>query len=86
MSCFKAFECLGFSITGVQIPRADALAHLMSGQEEAKREKVEALWESLTSFCHLGRHDRATPVHLTHGDGELAVVSTTLLLGYLAAP
>jgi hypothetical protein len=37
MSCFKAFECLGFSITGAQISRADALAHLMSGQEEAKR-------------------------------------------------
>jgi hypothetical protein len=86
MSCFKAFECLGFSITSGQIPRADALAHLMSGQEEPKRKKIEALWESLTSFCHLGRHDRAAPIHLTHADGELAVVCTTMLLTYLAAP
>lgn len=86
MSCFKAFECLGFNITGAQVPRADALGHLMSGQEEAKRKKVEAIWESLTGFCHLGRHERTTPVHLSHSDGELAVVATTLLLGYLAAP
>jgi hypothetical protein len=86
MSCFKAFECLGFSITGAPIPRADALAHLMCGQGKAKRKKIEALWDSLTSFCHLGRHDRAAPVQLTHGDGELAVVSTTLLLQYLASP
>lgn len=85
MSCFKAFECLGFSITGAQIPRADAVAHLMNGQEESKRKRIEALWETLTSFCHLGRHDRGAPVHLTHADGELAVVSTTMLLSYLAA-
>jgi len=86
MSCFKAFECLGFSIAGAQIPRADAVAHLMSGQEEAKRKRIEALWDTLTSFCHLGRHDRGAPVLLTHADGELAVVSTTMLLSYLAAP
>ncbi len=86
MSCFKAFECLGFSITGTQISRADALAHLMNGIEEVKRKKVEGLWETLTSFCHLGRHDRGAPVQLTNADGELAVVSTTMLLSYLAAP
>jgi len=86
LSCFKAFECLGFSITGTQIPRADALAHLMSGTEEAKRKKVEALWETLTSFCHLGRHERGAPVPLTHRDGELAIVATTVLLSSLAAP
>lgn len=86
MSCFKAFECLGFSIAGAQISRADALAHLLSGCEEAKRKKIEGLWETVTSFCHLGRHDRSAPVQLTHKDGELAVVSTTILLSYLAAP
>lgn len=85
MSCFKAFECLGFSITNIQIPRADALAHLMNGAEEAKRKKVEGIWETLTGFCHLGRHDRGAPVQLTHKDGELAVVSTTTLLNYLAS-
>jgi hypothetical protein len=60
----------------------------MNGIEEAKRKrkKVEGLWETLTSFCHLGRHDRGGPVRLTHADGELAVVSTTMHLRYLAAP
>lgn len=86
LSCFKAFECLGFSITGTQISRADALAHLMNGTEEAKRKKVEGLWETLTNFCHLGRHDRGAPVQITHADAELAVVSTTMLLSYLAPP
>jgi hypothetical protein len=86
MSCFKAFECLGFSVTGAQISRPDALAHLMSSVDEAKRKRVEGLWETLTSFWHLGRHDRGAPVQLTHADCELAVVSTTMLLSYLAAP
>jgi hypothetical protein len=86
MSCFKAFECLGFSIVGAEITRANAVAHLMSGQDEAKRKSIEAIWETLTRFCHLGRHDRGAPVQLTHADGELAVVLTTMLLSYLAAP
>ena len=86
MSCYKAFECLGFSITGVAIPRAAAVAHLMSGQEEIKREAIETLWDTVTKFYHLGRHDRGSPVQLTHADGELAVVSATALLRYLARP
>jgi hypothetical protein len=84
MSCFKAFECLGYSISGAQLTRADVLANLMNGQEESKREKTKALWEPLSESCHLGRHDKAAPVHITHADGELAVVSTTALLRYLA--
>jgi len=58
----------------------------MNAHEEAKHKEIEALWESLTGFCHLGRHARGTPVRLTHSDGELAVVSTTMLFKYLAAP
>ena len=84
MSCFKAFECLGYSISGAQITRADVLADLLNGQEEAMREKIKALWASLSDYCHLGRHDKGAPVHLTHADGELAVVSATVLLRYLA--
>jgi hypothetical protein len=84
MSCFKAFECLGYSISGAQLTRADVLADLMTGQEDAKREKIKTLWESLSEYCHLGRHDKGPPVQLTHADGELAVVSATVLLRYLA--
>jgi hypothetical protein len=84
MSCFKAFECLGYSISGAQLTRADVLADLLNGQEEAKREKIKALWASLSDYCHLGRHDKGAPVQLTHADGELAVVSATVLLRYLA--
>jgi hypothetical protein len=86
MFCYKAFECLGFSITGAQVSRADAIAHLMNNQEEVKRKKTEALWEAVTSFCHLGRHDKSAPVRLNHADGELAFVSATMLLRYLANP
>jgi len=86
MSCFKAFECLGFDISGAQMVRSDVLAHLMSGQEESKREKIKELWKSISEYCHLGRHDKGAPVQLTHADGELAVVYTTMLLRYLAAP
>ena len=84
MSCFKAFECLGHSISGAQLARADVLTDLMNGQEEAKREKIKSPWASLSEYCHLGRHDKGAPVHLTHADGELAVVSATALLRYLA--
>lgn len=84
LSCFKAFECLGYSISGAELTRADVLADLMNGQEEAKREKIKALWASLSEYCHLGRHEKGAPVHLTHADGELAVVSATVLLRYLA--
>jgi hypothetical protein len=86
MSCYKVFECLGFTVTGAQVSHADAIAHLMSGQEEPKHKKLEAIWETVTSFCHLGRHDGSAPVPLTHADGELAVVSPTVLLRYLANP
>jgi hypothetical protein len=85
MSCFKTFECLGYSISGAQMVRTDVLAHLMNGQEEAKREKIQDLWKSLSEYCHLGRHDKGAPVRLTNEDGELAVVSTTILLKYLAS-
>jgi hypothetical protein len=84
MSCFKAFECLGYSISGAQLTRSDVLADLMNGQEEEKREKIKALWASLSDYCHLRRHDKGAPVSLTHLDGELAVVSATILLRYLA--
>ncbi len=85
MSCFKAFECLGYSISGAQLTRADVLADLMNGQEEAKREKIKAVWASFSEFCHLSRHDKNAPIHLTHADGELAVVLATALLRYLAS-
>jgi hypothetical protein len=60
------------------------LADLMNGQAEAKREKIKTLWASLSEYFHLGRHDKGAPVHITDADGELAVVSATVRLRYLA--
>ena len=80
-SCFQAFECIGFDVTGKpDATRADILAKLMDGKEADKQEKIKALWKALGEYCHLGRHDRGSPIHVTHRDGELAVVSSTMLL------
>jgi hypothetical protein len=85
-SCYKAFECLGFSLSGQIVEREALLKKLMDGQEKAKTQTIEKMWNSLSELFHLGRHDRSEPVHLTHKDGELAVVSATILLKYLAEP
>jgi hypothetical protein len=86
-SCFSAFECIGFDVTGKpDAKRADVLAKLMDGKEPDKQRKIKALWKALGEYCHLGRHDKGAPVHIGHTDGELAVVSATMLLRYLAEP
>lgn len=86
-SCFQAFECLGFDVTGKpDAKRADILAKLMDGKERDKQKKIKALWKAIGEYCHLGRHDRGSPVHVGHRDGELAVVAATMLLRYLAEP
>lgn len=86
-SCFKAFECLGFELTGSgSASRNDVVELLMDGKEEAKKAKVIALWKAVGEYCHMGRHDKDAPVHLNHRDAELAVVSATILLRYLAEP
>ena len=85
LSCFNAFECLGFDLMGTpDVKRVDVLALLMDGKEQAKQEKIKALWAAVGNYCHLGRHDKGPPVQLSHQDGELALVSATVLLKYLA--
>jgi hypothetical protein len=86
-SCFNAFECLGFDVTGKpDAKRTDVLARLMDGKDREKQRKIKALWKALGEYCHLGRHDKGSPVRIGHRDGELAVVSATMLLRYLAEP
>jgi hypothetical protein len=56
----------------------------MDGKEQEKQERIKALWTAVGNYCHLGRHDKGSPVRLSHEDGELALVSATVLLKYLA--
>jgi hypothetical protein len=56
----------------------------MAGKEQDKQEKIKALWTAVANYCHLGRHDKGPPINLSHADGELALVSATVLLRYLA--
>ena len=84
LACHKAFECLGFNLYGGKVNRTELLEQLMNGQEESKRKCIEILWGSLQAFFHLGRHERETPVHLNEADSEMALLTATALLGYLA--
>jgi hypothetical protein len=83
--CYKAFECLGFNVCGDKVERAKLLSRLLDGEEETKRKVVESLWAALHGFFHLGRHESGKPMKLSQRDGELAVVSATVLLRYLAS-
>jgi len=83
-SCHKAFECLGFDLTGKEIGRKDVLDLLMGGAEREKQEAVLAILRNLQGFFHLGRHDKHAPVRLTQHDAQLAVVCAATLLAYLA--
>jgi hypothetical protein len=85
-SCYLAFECLGFNVSRNEIGRKKVLDLRMEGKEDSKKQTIEKMWASLSGFTHLGRHERSEPVHISHKDGELAVVSTTVLLSYFAGP
>jgi hypothetical protein len=83
--CYRAFECLGFNLYGDdQLKRAELLRRLLVAQDAAKAKAIEAIWTSLQTFFHLGRHERGQAVKLSRSDGELAVVYATVLLKYLA--
>jgi hypothetical protein len=83
--CYRAFECLGFNLYGDdQLKRAELLRRILAAQDAAKAEAIAAIWTSLQTFFHLGRHERGQAVKLSRSDGELAVVYSTVLLKYLA--
>lgn len=83
-SCYKAFDCLGFNLTGEKVERRDVLELLMDGAEPEKRAKVLEVLKALNSFFHLGRHESGAPVQVTYHDSQFAVTSTTVALSYLA--
>lgn len=87
LSCFGAFECLGYELTGTgNTTRDDVLKLLMDGKEEEKKAKIKALWRAVGDYCHMGRHHKDAPVHLSHRDVEVGLVTATILLRYLAEP
>jgi len=83
-SCYKAFDCLGFNLTGEKIDRRKVLEILMQGAEPEKRDKVLDVLKSMTWFFHLGRHESGAPVQVTYEDSQMAVTSATVALSYLA--
>lgn len=83
-NCFKAFECLGFNLVGASTKREEILERLLVNAHKAKQEKIEQLWDSLSAFLHLGRHERGETVALSMADSEMALVCATSLLRYLA--
>ena len=85
LSCYKAFECLGFDLYGDDaVTRRKLVEQLLEGVEPQKIAAVEDLMKSLQGFFHLGRHDRSAPVTLTHLDSQLAVACATIVMSYLA--
>jgi hypothetical protein len=83
-SCYKAFDCLGFNLTGEKQERRDVLELLMDGAEPEKKAKVVEILKGLTAFLHFGRHESGAPVQVTYEDSQFAVTSTTVALSYLA--
>lgn len=83
-SCYKAFDCLGFNLTGEKVERKELLDTLMEKAEEEKRQALIQLLKALTNVFHLGRHEGRAPVKVTYGDSQLAVTAATVALSYLA--
>jgi len=84
VSCYKAFDCLGFNVYGLDVDKKKTIEKLMETAEEEKREIVSNLILSLQKFFHLARHESKAPVALTHFDSQLALLCATTLLSYLA--
>ncbi len=54
MECFKAFECLGYELTGSTISRQQLIRTLLAHETSEKQEAFGAAMEKLTHFMHLG--------------------------------
>lgn len=84
MSCYKAFECLGFNLYGDDdLKRSEVLKLLMEGSEPEKSDVVMHIMQQLQKFFHLGRHEKGSPVKLTYADSQMALVCATTVLSYL---
>lgn len=83
-SCYKAFDCLGFNLTGQTIKRGEVLEFLMDGAEPEKQAAAMEVLKSMTGFCHLGRHENGPPINVTYEDSQFAVSGVTAALSYLA--
>jgi len=85
LSCRQAFESLGHELYGDEnLPRGKVLERLMPSVPLRKREAVEEQWKALQNLLNMGVHERGEPSNMNHADTEMALVSATALLGYLA--
>jgi hypothetical protein len=84
-SCHKAFECLGFNLYSDEaIQRQKMLEVLMPNAQPKIREAILGLMKALQNYYQEGRHERGERAKLNQNDAEMAVVTATVFLGYLA--
>jgi hypothetical protein len=84
MDCFKAFECLGFELTGSTVTRQQLVKSLFVNEPNSKQEAFLALLEKLQTFMHLGRHAGTHPAKIHRDDSEMILLCAASLLGYLS--
>lgn len=84
VSCFKAFECLGFNLfADEKLQRRELIDLLMQGAQPEKRDAAHAILRNLQQFFHFGRHERGPKIDIDRNDAEMALVCATALLAYL---
>ncbi len=84
MGCFKAFECLGFELTGTKLTRQQLVKALLDKEPDSKQEAFLAILEKLQDFMHLGRHAGSHPSKITRNESEMILLCAASLLGYLS--
>lgn len=85
MACFKAFECLGFDLTGsTTVSRQQLVKSLLADEPTAKQVAFQGVLGKLTDFMHLGRHAKGQPSKIHRDDAEMILLCAASLLGYLS--
>jgi hypothetical protein len=85
MACFKAFECLGFDLTGsTSVTRHQLVKSLLANEPNAKQDAFHDVLEKLMHFMHLGRHAKGHPSKVHRDDAEMILLCAASLLGYLS--
>ncbi len=83
--CFKAFECLGFDLSGsTAVTRRQLIQSLLAQEAVSKQEKFLAMLEKVQDFMHLSRHAGNQPAKVNRDDSEMMLLCAASLLGYLS--
>ncbi len=82
--CFKAFECLGFELTGNKVDRRQLIQKLLAQEPASKQERFLEMLEQIQEFMHLSRHAGTQPAKVDRDDSEMMLLCAASLLGYLS--